>query len=290
MRKPIKSGKKRSEMTIDEKAKASLRKRGLVWWTHFGFKGQFFRFSLGTSDKSKAQREAKRLIALAKTGKITAVAGSPEGRAARQSASAKKTATDPKVSAATEKRNAKRWKYASAEDRKRHGETIRNSPIAQAARLEVGRKVAKRWKDPAYKKRVARGVNRYWSDPRKHELHSQILLASGKKPKVQRNRRMGRLKAARNLLRRRGFLKEAGTRGRKTTPAPEKETFKIGLAIEMSIPRGLREDRKAIEEARTAYSERNHLPRELCATYHRRCRALLKANPSLIPDGASPSP
>jgi hypothetical protein len=274
-------------MTIDEKAKASLRKRGLVWWTHFGLEGQFFRFSLGTSDKSKAQREARRLIALARAGKITAVAGSRKGRADRQSASAKKTATDPKVSAAVKRRNKKRWRNASGEDRKRHGETIRDSAKAQAARLEVGKEVRRRWdEDPKYRNRITRGVNRYWSKEHNRKAQSITLLAAREDPKKQENWRKGQLKAARKLLRRRGVLKPAGKLGRKTVPVEEREFFKRGLAIEMSIPPRLRSDKKAIERARAAYSEKEHQPRQLCATYHRHYRALIKARAASI---AAPS-
>ena len=270
----------------DRKANASLRKRGRVWWTHFGFKGQFFRFSLGTSDRSKAKREAKKLIALAVAGKISAVARTPADRKARRSASLKRSNTDPRVSAAAKRRNAKRWKNASEEDRKAHGAAIAAS-VTPARRRELSETTAGLWKDKDYRTRIVASQSRYWAVERHRKEQSGRLLAAGKKLKVQENRRKGKLTAARNLLRRRGVLKGPGKRGRKAMATTEREFFKHGLAIEMSIPAALRADQRAIEDARVAYSDKEHLPLKLCGTYHRRFRAEIKENPSLLPDEVS---
>jgi hypothetical protein len=287
MEKPNKPRKNRADRSADEKAEASLRKRGLVWWTHFGFKGQFFRFSLGTSDRSRAKRQAKKLIALAEAGKISAVAKTPAERSDRRSASLKRSHTDPKVSAATTRAIKRRWKkFSSKKDRKAHGAAIRDS-VTSERRRELSETTTALWKDHGYRKRQVTAQTKRWSDKSERKAQSRRLLAAGEKLSVQENRKKGRLKAARNLLRRRGILKPAGTPGRKATPTQEKDFFKIGFAIEMSIQPALREDKKAIEEARTAYSVREHMPRKLCGTYHRRYKAKVLANPSLIPDGAS---
>jgi hypothetical protein len=284
MKKPTKRLKKRSEMTLDEKAEASLRKRGLVWWTHFGLNGHFFRFSLGTSDKAKAQRRAKKLIALAKAGKIAAVASSPEERAARQSVSAKNTATDPKVSAAAKRRNRKRWKKASKKDRRTHGDAIR-AGLTPEILLERSKTTTDLWKDDDYAESHKKASKEYWSKKSHRKAQSRRQLAAGEKLKVQENRRKGRLKAARNLLRRRGLLKNPRQRGAHSTPVQEKEFFKVGLGVETLIPPALRKDKAAIEAARDAYCAhvRPNLPRGLCGTYHRRFRAILKSNPSFAP-------
>ena len=287
MGKPNKPRKNRADRSADEKAEASLRRRGLVWWTHFGFKGQFFRFSLGTSDRSRAKRQAKKLIALAEAGKISAVAQTPAERSARRSASLKRSHADPEVSAATTKANKGRWKSASNEDHKAHGSAIR-AGITPAMRLERSKNTKGLWKKERYRKRHVAASTAYWYVTSNRTAQSRRLLAAGKKSSVQENRKKGRLKAARNLLRRRGALKKPAQPGRKPTPAEMKDFFKHSLAIEMSIPRALRADKKAIEEARAAYSDKMHMPRALCGTYHRRFAAFLRANPSLvIPDGDS---
>jgi integrase len=48
----------------------SLYKRGSVYWTKFGLKGQIFRQSLRTSDPEKAKRKETQLIAQAAQGKL----------------------------------------------------------------------------------------------------------------------------------------------------------------------------------------------------------------------------
>src|SRR5690242_9951923 len=48
----------------------SIYKRGNVYWTHFGLKGQDLRQSLRTSHWQEAKREGKKLIAKAEAGKI----------------------------------------------------------------------------------------------------------------------------------------------------------------------------------------------------------------------------
>jgi integrase len=50
----------------------SLYKRGNVYWTKFGIKGQIFRQSLGTSDLEKATRKETQVIARAAQGKLRA--------------------------------------------------------------------------------------------------------------------------------------------------------------------------------------------------------------------------
>ena len=50
----------------------SLYKRGNIYWTKFGLRGQIFRQSLGTSDPDKARRKETQLIAKAAQGKLRA--------------------------------------------------------------------------------------------------------------------------------------------------------------------------------------------------------------------------
>jgi hypothetical protein len=299
MGKHNKARKNRANRSADEKAEASLRKRKLVWWTHFGFKGQFFRFSLGTSDRSRAKRQAKKLIALAEAGKISAVAQTPAERSARRSASLKRSHADPKVSVVTRRANKRRWKNTSKEELKAHGAAIRAGTTPEI-RLERAETTEDLWKDPDYRKRNVRSQKRRWSKRtpsgrRNRKAQSRALTVARAKPEVKKNHEKGKLTAARNLLRRRGVLAKPRKRGRKPMPTKDKEYFKHGLAIEMSIPPALREDENAIEKARTAYSIKTGLPRKLCAQYHRHFKADIKANPSLaielglVPGGASSS-
>ena len=111
-------GKQSVENNAEQKAGASLRKRGTVWWEHFGFKGLFFRRSLGTSDRSEAKIEAKKLIALAEAVKIQTTASSPDERKEQMRAWAKKSFADPKVSAKVTRANRKSWADFSRTPRK----------------------------------------------------------------------------------------------------------------------------------------------------------------------------
>jgi hypothetical protein len=286
MKSPIRPRKKRSEMTADEYATASLRKRGHVWWTHFGFKGDFFRFSLGTSDRSKAKREAKRLISLAMAGKITATASSPDERRERRSASLRKLRDDPRVSAARKKANAKRWKNASEEDHIQHAQAIRDSATPERRRA-LSKTATALWKDDGYRKRITRSQKKYWRVDRHRKEHSKLLTPIFAKPEVQKRRLEGRLAWAKKFLRRGGVLAEPGKRGRKPEPADQTQWFKIGLAIDELIPRTSRPDRGAITAARKAHSRDTGLPLGTCGRYHSRYRRWLAANRSTISEEIS---
>lgn len=287
MGKPSKPRKNRADRSPDEKAEAGLRKRGFIWWAHFGFKGQFFRFSLGTSDRSKAKRQAKKLITLAEAGKISAVAQTPAERSARRSASLRRSHTDPKVSAKVTRANRKSWSTADQERHDHHSEAIKNALAPPEVRALMSERSTENWKRPGYRERNSRAVRKGWAPKRLRKQQSNRLKAACARPEVQENRLKGRARFYREFLRKRGVLKEPGKPGRRRTPTEERDFFKHGRAIEISIPPASRADQRAIEGARAVYSREAHMPRALCATYHRRFRAFLRDNPSFIPDGAS---
>jgi hypothetical protein len=271
----------------DRRADASLRRRRLVWWTHFGFKGQFFRFSLGTSDRSRAKRLAKKLIALAEAGKISAVAQTPDERKVRRSASLKRSHADPKVSAAATRAAKGRWKKASKEDREEHGDAIRAGQTPEIRRA-MAEATTDLWKDSDYVKRVRRGQKRFWSDRtpsgRSHRrAQSKTLTAACKRPEVKASRFAGKLASVAALLRAARRKKNPGKRG--PVPKPTESTWhRIGSKIHEKIPVTMRSDRHVITAARKAYSEetRGRVSLEMCASYHRRYMHWLKANPPVV--------
>ena len=120
-------GRRSAEKNANQKAEASLRKRGNVWWTQFVVKGLFLRRSLGTSDLSTAKIEAKRLIALADAGKIHATASSPAERAAQKSSSLRKSFSDSRVNASMSRARRESWAAASPERRRRHRKGIKTA-------------------------------------------------------------------------------------------------------------------------------------------------------------------
>jgi hypothetical protein len=190
---------------IDRKrrAAASLRKRGHIWWTHFGSKGQFFRRSLGTSDRSEAKREAAKLIALAEAGKIQATASSVDERSKQKSASLEKSYADKKLLSAATKRNQEGWDGRSKESRDQHRAAIKaaaNRPGARKLRSETGKSV---WQRPGHAERVTAAVKMGWKPKKKRKQQSERIKAACAKPEVQARRLAGRYRAAEKLLQRR---------------------------------------------------------------------------------------
>ena len=195
------TAKKANRKDRKRRAAASLRKRGHIWWTHFGCRGQFFRRSLCTSNRSTAEREAAQLIALAEAGKIQATAPSVDERKQQKSASLKKSYADPKVHADVSRRNQERWDNADAESRKRHRESITasaNRPGVPKRKSETSKSV---WRRPGYPERVSLAVKRAWTPTRRKE-QSKTLTAACARPEVKANRLAGRYKAAKALLER----------------------------------------------------------------------------------------
>jgi hypothetical protein len=309
---PNKPNKKRADRSLDEKAEASLRKRKTTWYAHFSFNGQFFSRSLGTSDRTKAKRAAKKLISLVATGKEQR-ASSPAERSARQAAALRKTLALPGASEIKRVAAEKSWspkRKITAGATQKQTWTDLNVKAARIDGIEkswtkkrrdaAGAQMTKNMADPDFRKSRLAGLKLSNADPETKKRKSATLRKTLALPKVRRKRlrqirKMSRTPEARAAKSKRmkkqwsdlraaaalnvpARTKEPQKRGRKMLPGEEKEPLKIGRAIEMSIPPALRSDKKAIEAARTAYS--GHLSRELCAEYHRRYRRWLKANTS----------
>ena len=265
----------------DRRADTSLRKRGIIWWTHFGFKGQFFRRSLGTSNRTEAKLEASKLIALAEAGKIQATTSSLAERKEQKSASLAKSHADPKMHAADVRRAKSTWADADDEQRKLHREGIKNALAPNSVRDEMSDRGKENWQRPGYRKLVTSKINKTWASERKRKKHSKTITAARAKPEVKAAHLAGRLKSAAALLRASRRKKNPGKRGPVPKPT-ENSWFKIGSKIHEKIPITMRSDPTAVTAARKAYSEETggRVSLEMCGSYHRRYVRWLKANPS----------
>jgi hypothetical protein len=193
---------------LERRAAASLRKRGNVWWTHFGCNGQFFRRSLGTSDRSEATSEARKLIALAEAGKLPARASSPRERKDWKSSSLTKSYSDPKVLAKATRRNRRTWAKATDDHRKRHRDGLIAAANRPGKRQQLSETTEKLWSapgtasEPSYRERNSAAVRDAWKPRKKREQHGEKISAARKRPEVKANHLAGRIQAAEDLLRR----------------------------------------------------------------------------------------
>lgn len=228
--KPPKNGKA-SRIDPGRRAARSLRKRGCIWWTHFGCKGQFFRRSLGTSDRSKATREAETLIALAEAGKIQATASSIEERKAQKSASLKKSDADPKLNRALCRRNQKGWDGRDSESRERHSEAIK----AAASRPGAGKVRSERstslWLDKDYRDRNTAAVNKGWKSRKLRKQQSERIKAARARPEVKAHHLAGRYRAAETLLKQRGAASDGAAAPRRGRGRPRMDEWYGSAAI-----------------------------------------------------------
>jgi hypothetical protein len=294
MEKSSRSQGRQSEKNANQKAEASLRKRGTVWQAHFGFKGQFFQRSLGTSDRSKAKIEAKKLIAMAEAGKIHATASSPAERAAQKSSSLRKSYSDPKVNAKLTRARRKSWAAASPEFRRRHREAIKvatNRPGMHERRSETTKQV---WQRPGYKERNSRAVRKGWASPSLRKRQSKKITAACARPEVKANRLAGRLRGAAAFLELHGHKNAQGaasapahakTRQRRTSkPQNLTERYRIGSMVEQKVGGGPF-TRRAIVSARFAVAAETHHEYDTVKKYHLAYLRATRAVPDQGPTG-----
>jgi hypothetical protein len=281
--------KRSAAKDADRRAAASLRKRRIIWWTHFGFKGQFFRRSLGTSNRTKAKLEARKLIALAEAGKIQATTSSLTERKEQKRASLEKSHADPKMHAADVTRAKRTWAKAGKKKRKLHRERIKEALAPDSVRAEMSDRGKENWQRPGYRKRNTTAVKEGWASKRKRKKQSKTITAARARPEVKAAHLAGRLKSAAALLRDSRRKKNPGKRGPVPKPT-EGSWFRIGSKIHEKIPITMRSDPTAVTAARKAYSEetRGRVSLEMCGSYHRRYVHWRKANPSVgLPESPS---
>jgi hypothetical protein len=203
----------------ERRAARSLRKRGYIWWTHFGCKGQYFRRSLGTSDRSKATRAAEKLIALAEAGKIQATASSIDERNERRSASLKKADADPKVHSALRRRNQESWDGRDTESRTRHSEAIKAAANRPGARERLSETIKSVWQRPSYRDHNVAAVKKAWKSRKLRKRQSKKIKKACTRPDVKARRLAGRYRAAENLLKQRAAASDGGTARRPGRPS-----------------------------------------------------------------------
>jgi hypothetical protein len=202
----------------ETRAASSLRKRGYIWWTHFGCKGQFFRRSLGTSDRKKAKRKAEKLIALAEAGKIQSAASSADERKDQKSASLKKSYADTKLHSAVCRRNQNTWDGMDQESRDRHSAALKAAANRPGARKLLRERSTDLWQDNDYRDRNVAAVNKGWKSQKLRKQQSKTIKAACLRPEVKAHRLAGRYRAAETLLKQRAEARDGGTARRAGRP------------------------------------------------------------------------
>jgi hypothetical protein len=261
---------------------------GNIYYAGFGVGGQYFVRSLGTSNRREAEREEKKLRALAEAGRLPLKVSADDRTKKIKKSLANRTVS--RVHRASLKAAVKERK----DDPKKHADWIAaiktgqadpevvkvmkkanrdsaDNPVSQSRRRRSGKRA---WKIRGRKQRVSRSMTNKWAtdkDFRKKNLE-------------------GRDRAAADRLKRHGFLIRSGApkplRKRGPIPRPtENSWFKIGSKIHDKIPISMRSDTKAATIARKAYSVETggRVSVEMCGSYHRRYVRWLKANPSVGP-------
>ncbi len=211
----------------ERRAARSLRKRGYIWWTHFGCKGQFFRRSLGTSDRSGATREAEKLIALAETGKLQPTASSDAEREAQRGASLKKSYADPKLESAANRRSQERWDRMDPESRRQHSEAIKAAHNRPGARKRLSETTKSLWQSSDYRERNTAAVDKAWKSRKLRKQQSERIKAARARPEVKAHHLAGRYRAAERLLRQRGAASDGGPARRPGRPSKEARNKRI---------------------------------------------------------------
>jgi hypothetical protein len=258
-------------------------KGGNIYYAGFSVDGRHFVRSLGTSNRRKAEREEKKLRALAEAGRLPLRVSADERRKKIKNSLANPTVS--RIHRASHRAAAGKRK----KDPQKHAEWIAAIKAGQAdpevkklmtkanaatatnpLTLEKHRRVQKKvWKRRGHKQRVSRKMKSKWDTD---EFRNKNLG--------------GRDRAAVARLKRLGFLIRAGApkpqRKRGPVPKPtENSWFRIGSKIHDKIPISMRSDAKAATVARKAYSKETggRVSIEMCGSYHRRYVRWLKANP-----------